>query len=830
LAISLAGSALAAGGPMVPCAGTFNVSRFRLLVEPAKGGPPLPVQAINLIEPGEKLKYEPLHIPPAIRDKAKVAIILVAAPKAGPKSEADGKEESAKDEKKEAKQDVHVLDALPAKDPEEWNVPARASVVGVVFGPHGLDVKKVSSMVVNNPDLVPELTEYAEETAKVGALVEALAEYQQQPNPSANVNAALAGFGTTYNVAIPQLDPTQSSSQQASVLMRSVLPSLQSFDPLTASPTGVMAQSAGLAGAVAAMFFGSPVGLAAGGAALTLNLRSLIFPDTDFRSAFTQPFETTGLALCAKNEAVKPRTRIAYLWMMRVPDAEAPTISLPETAYVPLGGKCTFKVPLANPEQSRLLARARGWQLVSATNHADVPLKVQVGTPDDSLDLDLAQTKLPPGEYHLAALWDWQPMEVKGEVDVRPLGDFSKAKITQESADQLVQGKGAVKVQLTGADFEFIEKVALAKAGDKKAPPAELAFSLPKGKAQGDQETMEADVDTSVQAAGRYRLILTQTNGASQDLPLVIHPPNPLLENLPVRANVGESQQTVTLRGARLERIARVSASNASWELAPVKADAENLTERKATLKLSPAAHAGDLLAASIYVQDIQTPLAFPASIAVAGPRPKITGVNLSLAQQPDVHLAEGEIPAGAATSFSLATQNVDAHPTLNLQCANDGFTKTPLLLHPGDRTASVQLDFAGEAGLFLSLDPGVVGQSGCQLAATVSTESAGASDPTVLGRIIRLPRIEKFALSDDKAGPTLYYGNLTGVDLQIIEKTGWDPKAGYPVQGIPTPVPGSAQEQSLKVELPWPPPSPHAPIYVWLRGETAGRLTDVKD
>jgi hypothetical protein len=80
----------------------------------------------------------------------------------------------------------------------------------------------------------------------------------------------------------------------------------------------------------------------------------------------------------------------------------------------------------------------------------------------------------------------------------------------------------------------------------------------------------------------------------------------------------------------------------------------------------------------------------------------------------------------------------------------------------------------------------------------------------------------------DDKLGTNLYGGNLTGIDLQIIEKTGWDATTGYPVQGIPTPIPGSSEEQSLKVELPWPPPSPHAPIYVWLRGETTGRLTNV--
>ena len=54
-------------------------------------------------------------------------------------------------------------------------------------------------------------------------------------------------------------------------------------------------------------------------------------------------------------------------------------------------------------------------------------------------------------------------------------------------------------------------------------------------------------------------------------------------------------------------------------------------------------------------------------------------------------------------------------------------------------------------------------------------------------------------------------------------------PDAGYPVQGIPTPVSGSPQEQTLKIEMPWPPPSPGAPIYIWLRGENTGRLTAIR-
>ncbi len=810
---------LAGTGPA--CAGSLNVSRFRLLVEPAKSGPSLPVRELNILQPGEKLKYEPLHIPPAIKDKAKIAVLLI------PATSMKSKEQKEDNEGKEKKgEDLDVLEARPAKDPTEWEVPHRACVVGVVFGPHGLDVKKVSSMVEKNPDLIPQLTEYAEETAKVGALVEALAEYQQTPDPTRNLNAALAGFSADYNVAVPKLDPNAPPNQQAALLLAATLPSLQTFDPLTSTPSGVAQQSAGLAGAVAALFFGSPVGLVAGGAALFLNLRTLMFPDSDFRAAFTQPFETNGLALCAKKEPEKPRTRVAYLWMLRLPDTAAPPGTLTQAVYVPLGGKANLKIPYSKPADAKLLPRAHGWELVSASQHADVPVKVEAGAAEDSLELDLSKTKLAEGDYKLTALWDWEPFQVAEKVELRSLGDFTKAKVTQESADHLAQGSGLVKVQLSGTDFEFVNKVAIAKAGDKKA---ELTFTLPKGLAQGDQDSMEVEVDTSTWEAGSYRLELTQTSGAAHDVALVIHPPNPQLESLPLRSNLGETQQTVTLRGTSLERITRLTSSDATWELAAVKPDAHDLKERMATVKLLPAAHRGELVAAKVSVVDIQAPLEIPDVLQVAGPRPKIAGISQSLAQQPDVQLDKGEMPAGGAISFSLLTQNLDARPSLSLTCANEGFVKQALTLRPGDRTGTAQLDFAGEDGLFLSLDPGVVGQSGCQLAATLSTDSAGSSDPSVLGRVIRLPRIEKFALTEEKLSGTLYAGTLTGQDLQIIEKTGWDSKTGFPTQGIPTPVPGSPQEQTLKVELPWPPPSPHAPIYVWLRGETTGRLSNVK-
>jgi hypothetical protein len=114
-------------------------------------------------------------------------------------------------------------------------------------------------------------------------------------------------------------------------------------------------------------------------------------------------------------------------------------------------------------------------------------------------------------------------------------------------------------------------------------------------------------------------------------------------------------------------------------------------------------------------------------------------------------------------------------------------------------------------------------------LTADVSTPDAGDSAPYTLGHIVRLPHIKNFVVTDQKAGAALYFGALTGEDLQTIAKTGWNAQVGFPVQGIPTPIPKDPGMQTLKIELPWPPPMPRAPLYIWLRGETSSRETGAR-
>ena len=83
--------------------------------------------------------------------------------------------------------------------------------------------------------------------------------------------------------------------------------------------------------------------------------------------------------------------------------------------------------------------------------------------------------------------------------------------------------------------------------------------------------------------------------------------------------------------------------------------------------------------------------------------------------------------------------------------------------------------------------------------------------------------------LTDQKLGDAVYAGTLEGEDLDTIAQTGWDAQHGLPVESIPDAVAGEPVKQLLKIELPWPAPAPHAPVFVWLRGESKGRAAGVK-
>ena len=53
-------------------------------------------------------------------------------------------------------QELTVLEPRPATKSAEWKVPADVSVVALIFGPKGLSVKKVKSLVGKDDELLQQ--------------------------------------------------------------------------------------------------------------------------------------------------------------------------------------------------------------------------------------------------------------------------------------------------------------------------------------------------------------------------------------------------------------------------------------------------------------------------------------------------------------------------------------------------------------------------------------------------------------------------------------------------------------------------------------------------
>jgi hypothetical protein len=749
---------------------------------------PLPVKSVAEVPVGAHLIWEPVRLSSQSPGDAEISAVLMP--------EGDG--------------ELTVLPPEKAAQRAEWAVPKSPTVVALIYGPHGLSEGKVKALVTRNRELLTQLANYAQQTSEVEALVQQLANSES----SGGMDAALKGVSSQYGVDLSKLDTKASTDQQAGALLKAVLPSANNYDPL-APRSAQMQQSVGLAAAVASLFFGNSVGLAAGGAALFGNLKTVIFPGAEFRSAFAQSAAGAGeMALCTKSTAApKTRVRLAYLWAYRVPGEAMPSAAIEPEAHLPLGSKSPLKLKFKGSSNVKTLELAREWQLVPAAGGAGTPVPVAISSAPDSIEIDLSKSKLPPGDYHLTAMWDWDKLQVAGTVHLHRYGDFSKVHFAPGVHDRLIQGSGKVPLELIGTDFEFVEKVAVEK-GEERTPNApEVHFSLPRGKRSGEQESIRIDVDAA--GAGPYRLLLTQSDGVTHEVPFTVLPPNPKLTGLPVRINIGEPSRPLRLEGSGLDRILAVAT--------PAGAVSGKAGDQcwSGEIKLKADATEGRLYAIGLRVEGHEAPVEIPNAIEIIAPRPEISAVRASVPGDLGIKLHNQELPAGVTVGLSLRVENLrpgGGAPTVELGCAS-GELRAPLKFSAGSADSGI---------VFLSVDPGLVGYPGCELTASVRVESLGRSDPHPLGRVVRLPRLDELTLTNEKVGDSDYAGVLKGRDLDVVVKVGWDPHNGVPVASIPTPVPGNPSEQTLQVALPWPAPAPHAPVYIWLRSEKEGRETSV--
>ncbi|HEY7211163.1 MAG TPA: hypothetical protein VH477_12880 [Bryobacteraceae bacterium] len=786
--------------PPIACPAGAPISSVDLRVESPLQAEMLPFQNINHLTEGDTVHYTPVL---RNHEKRPGEVSLVMAP-------------AKRDPKEPA---LLVTEPKSADKKQDWKIPRTISLAAMVYGPQGLSRKKVEGFLSQDDLLIAQLADYAEKTAQTEALVEALS---NAGSSSASMNAALTGFASQYGLSV-QLDKTASPALQAQTLFATINPQLATYNPLASSTAERVGQTTSLATAAATLFFGSPIGLAAGGAAMLLDLRYIAFPNTQFRSSFAQPLNRPGLKdalrLCGQSTPAPPHTRVAYIWAVRIPNTPVPSIKIGDADYVPGGQKTP--VPVDVPDaQWKYLQRARTWALEDGKGRRTPVAVLKLGN-QKSLELDLTKAPPPPGDYHLSAFWDWTSFQATGQIHVQPLSDFKTARIEPESQDKLLAKAGKVPITVSGSDFQYVTKAELKKLNDEFAVPEPVRFVLPKGLRKGPQMHADFQIDTSALDPGKYQLSLVQQDLKPHPLPISILPNLPKIENLPILANQGEATQHYVLKGERLDLLAQLKAPGATFELS---APTPRKGDRNVTIQLKSDLKPGTALNIEAELADRSEPMLLADALQITGPLPAIASSHLSLPNGMAITPPADEFPAGAGYNLTamLDVRNVEARSVLRLACAEN--ISKPVLLHIGEQNAKYSLQRLSPDQLFLSADTNEF-PAGCTLQAIITNGLAGESQPYTLAHIIRLPQIEAFESTPQTSldGKRVY--TLSGRNLEMIEKVGWDQLEGVPVTTLPAPIQGQGQRQSLQINLPDPVP-PHANLFVWLRGEKTASPT----
>ena len=781
--------------PFVTCPAGGPLGAVDLRVR--DGGQPLPFRTINHLSEGDTLLYAPI-----LRGKEKrpgeIALVLVP------------------EKRQPGEQDIVVTDPKPADKPQEWKMTQTISVAALVYGPAGLSRRKVAGFLSQDEVLIAQLADYAATTAQAEQLVATLSNSESS---SASVNAALSGFASQYGFAV-QINRNAAPQAQAETVFAAMNPQLANYNPLAGSGAQSAGQTASMATMAATLFFGSPVGLAAGGTAMLLDLRSIAFPDTQFRASFIQPLKGSGVNLCGQQGTAPPHTRVAYIWASRIPNTSTPAIRIGDADFIPTAQKTP--VPVEVPEPAwKYLDRAREWTLVS-DQHKKTPVPVVKLGNQKALEIDLTKVHLAAGDYKLTGFWDWMPMEATGTVHVVALSDFKKANLEPASQDRLLASSGKIPVTLAGTDFEFTTKVELQKLNDEFATPEGVRFLLPKGLRMGPQNHMDVQIDTAGLIPAAYELLISQQDGKSHPVNFKILPNPPQIENLPIIVNQGAGTQHFVLKGERLELLTKLEASGAVLTLSPASS---NQTERNLTVELKSSPHLATAFTVKAFLQDRSEPLTFPDALEITGPLPVIASSKLSLPTGIAITLHPDEFPAGYTLNAMLDVKNMERTSVLRLQCADGVGEHASLEL--GEQTAHWNLQRLSPDQLFLAFETGGL-PAGCSLQTVIDNGRGGRSQPFTLAHILPIPQIDSFTVSADQPQNGMRRYQLTGTNLEMIGELGWDENNAVDVSGLPSPLSGPGLKQSIEINLP-DPMDPEGNLYVWLRGDHQGRATTIK-
>jgi hypothetical protein len=665
---------------------------------------------------------------------------------------------------------MQVLAPSPAASSSEWTVPFDTSVILLVFAPQGFDEKRLTTLMTRDPALVSALVEYADQTNDLEATLEALRELDD------DTEAALEpGRAST---------PTELALL---ALVRALNPAVSSYDPFgsgrRAGPTSMMGRGANL-------FFENAGGVVPGGDILPA-AKQFLMPDTEFRSVYGAGADAGSMTLCAQRQG-RTRNKVAYVWAYRLTD-------------VPIGVRAKVSLKMAAKNWD-LLDRVTDWGLVSPTGGAPLHIEAHPSPETRELRLDLRNFSGLPGVYGIEGRWDWGAIRLKGSVRLHQLDDLNAAALRPESQDKLVVDSGPIHLDLAGANLRFIERAWIHRPESERR----VAVDLPVTR-EGPPDRLRVEVDTDGLHPGEYQLALVRIDGATADIPVRILPKDPSIDSVNLRLNAGEASQTVLLSGVDLDRLETIESPLATIEL---RATNKSGTQREAVIHLRPAASTGSDLPLTARVAGRKNPLPFRGVFQVAPARPRIVDARAAASQDLSVTMRAGEIPAGSFVSFTVRYEGA-ANPMLSLKCDGLPATVPQMFTVPTPGT------------LFFSTDPGTIGNTGCKLMAIVESPESGPSDAFALGSVVRVPRIDRFTVTNE-AAPGGYVAILEGWDLEAIERTGWNATLGLPANELPRPIAGQGAKQTMHIAMPWPSPTPKAPLFVFLRGESQGRATRI--
>lgn len=803
---------MAAGGflrAQQGCTASSPLVSFKLYVKPQQHAA-YPLREVNELVPGMKIQYQPLQVPGSDPEDARIALILAESIRGA------------------ETQRLLVMEPQRADHVAEWEVPFRTEIVALVFGPQGLSESKMGNLIKKDASLVKELAIYAEQNQRMEDLIQLLADNERAPRAGESLDAALSGFAARHGMPMARLDREAPTSEQAMLLMRTLNPTLSSFDPLAPSPTQRVAQSAGLAASVAGLVWGSQVALYAGGAGLFLNMRSLLFPGTEFRSALLQAGEDERLSLCARSNQQRSRTRTGYLWAARIPDAAPPAITFAQKVHAGAGLEATLPVRLGEGAQWRHVARAQQWRLLSADGTREYPVTLNADSAAGALRFPVPASA-EPGLYQLAARWDWQILRPNGFLQVHTVESGAGAVLSQRSLGRLLEGARDVEIALERGNFRFVEQATFKRKADPYSTPRVVPHRLVERRGSEDLNLFVM-LNGAPLERGMWQLTLRQTGGKELQVDVPVLPQPPTLSNLPLRLNVGVAKAIVRLEGQRLELIDTVEAEGVVFRpsgTAGASADRPRTT-LEFEAEVSPELAAGARLDLKLRLKDRPDPVLLQEAIAVMGPLPQLLSSRVAHQESGGIALREGEMPMGGLVTTLLGARHAHASSTLVLGCRDGAMQVEALSLKPGQTSRDARLQMSSAESLYLTFDPGRVGQHGCQLEARLQTDT-GVSAPLPLGRVVRLPKLESLALTDEAMGANLFAAILIGQDLEAIAAVGWDPLQPVPVKSIPRPREGDSRKQELRISLPWPSPTPRAPMFIWLPEETEGRLTSTR-